>query len=164
MLRLFLGTMLESRMSERASAASSETTTIPGGYNTAMGLSFVSATRDEVIAELEVGQQHLQPYGIVHGGVYCGVVETTCSVGAGMFSAAAGQSVVGVENHTSFLRAVRSGKLRVTALPLSRGRRTQIWEASVKDAHGKLVATGRVRLLCLEPDSQLAGEKVELKG
>jgi uncharacterized protein (TIGR00369 family) len=155
--------MLQSRMSERAPGADQDMTTTPGGYNTAMGLTFVSATGDEVVAEFEVGNQHLQPYGIVHGGVYCGMVETTCSVGAGLFSAAAGQSVVGVENHTSFLRAVRSGKLRVTALPLSRGRRTQIWEASVKDLQGKLVATGRVRLLCLEPDSQLAGEKVELK-
>jgi 1,4-dihydroxy-2-naphthoyl-CoA hydrolase len=136
----------------------------PGGYNTAMGLSFVSATSDEVIADFEVGEQHLQPYGIVHGGVYCGVVETTCSIGAGLFSAAAGQAVVGVENHTSFLRAVRSGRLQVTATPLSRGRRTQIWEAAIRDGQGRLVATGRVRLLCLEPGSQLAGEKVELKG
>jgi 1,4-dihydroxy-2-naphthoyl-CoA hydrolase len=136
----------------------------PGGYNRAMGLSFVSASPDEVIADLEVGDQHLQPYGIVHGGVYCGVVETTCSVGASLFSAAAGQAVVGVENHTSFLRAVRSGKLRVTAVPLSRGRRTQIWEAAIRDGQGRLVATGRVRLLCLEPGSQLAGEQVQVKG
>lgn len=135
----------------------------PGGYNTAMGLSFVSATSDEVVADFEVGAQHLQPYGIVHGGVYCGVVEATCSVGAGLFSSSAGQAVVGVENHTSFLRAVRSGKLRVTAVPLSRGRRTQIWEAAVRDNQGRLVATGRVRLLCLEPGSQLAGEQVQLK-
>jgi uncharacterized protein (TIGR00369 family) len=128
-----------------------------------MGLAFVSATRDEVVGELEVGPQHLQPYGIVHGGVYCGMVETTCSVGAGLFSQESGQSVVGVENHTSFLRAVRSGRLRIVAVPLSRGRRTQIWEASIRDPQGRLVATGRVRLLCLEPDSQLAGEKVELR-
>ena len=151
------------RMSE-ASGSAPTVVTSPGGYNVAMALSFVSATGDEVIAEFEVGEQHLQPYGIVHGGVYCGAVETTCSVGAGLYSAAAGQSVVGVENHTSFLRAVRSGTLRVTAVPLSRGRRTQIWEASIRDAGQRLVATGRVRLLCLDPESQLAGEKVALKG
>jgi uncharacterized protein (TIGR00369 family) len=150
-------------MSETSGSAQSIATT-PGGYNIAMALSFISATADEVVAEFEVGEQHLQPYGIVHGGVYCGAVETTCSVGAGLYSAAAGQSVVGVENHTSFLRAVRTGTLRVTAVPLSRGRRTQIWEASVRDAGQRLVATGRVRLLCLEPDSQIAGETVALKG
>ncbi|HMJ11957.1 MAG TPA: PaaI family thioesterase, partial [Polyangiaceae bacterium] len=88
-----------------SSGSDSTVATSPGGYNTAMGLSFVTATGDEVVAELEVGEQHLQPYGIVHGGVYCGAVETTCSVGAGLYSAAAGQAVVGVENHTSFLRA-----------------------------------------------------------
>jgi len=153
-----------SQLMSDSSGSDSTVATSPGGYNTAMGLSFVTATGDEVVAELEVGEQHLQPYGIVHGGVYCGAVETTCSVGAGLYSAAAGQAVVGVENHTSFLRAVRAGKLRITAVPLSRGRRTQIWEASIRDARQRLVATGRVRLLCLDPDSQLAGEKVELKG
>jgi uncharacterized protein (TIGR00369 family) len=150
-------------MNEPADLASAMNSS-PGGYNVAMGLAFISATPDEVVAELEVGPQHLQPYGIVHGGVYCGVVETTCSVGAGLFSAAAGQAVVGVENHTSFLRAVRSGRLRVTALPLSRGRRTQIWEASIRDGRGRLVASGRVRLLCLEQGSHLAGEKVDVTG
>ena len=150
-------------MSETEGGQNAGMITSPGGYNTVMGLMFVSASGDEVVAEFEVGEQHLQPYGIVHGGVYCGAVETTCSVGAGMFSAASGQSVVGVENHTSFLRAVRSGKLRVTALPLSRGRRTQIWEASVRDGQNRLVATGRVRLLCLDADTQLAGEKVQVK-
>jgi 1,4-dihydroxy-2-naphthoyl-CoA hydrolase len=149
-------------MSERSEVVV-EANSNPGGYNVAMGLSFVSATAEEVVAELTVGPQHLQPYGIVHGGVYCGIVETICSVGASVFSAGAGQAVVGVENHTSFLRAVRSGTLRATAVPLSRGRRTQIWEASIRDGQERLVATGRVRLLCLEPDSQLAGEKVSLK-
>ena len=153
-------------MGEQPAAAASPASSLsqsPGGDSTAMGLVFLTATGDEVVAEFEVGPQHLQPYGIVHGGVYCGAVETTCSVGAGMYSAAAGQSVVGVENHTSFLRAVRSGRLRVTATPLSRGRRTQIWEAAVRDSKDRLVATGRVRLLCLDPETQLAGEKVAIK-
>ncbi len=57
---------------------------------------------------------------------------------------------VGLENHTSFLRAVREGKLTATARPVVRGRRTQVWEAEVRDDEDRLVATGRVRLLCLE--------------
>ena len=60
-------------MSE-ASGSAPTVVTSPGGYNVAMALSFVSATGDEVIAEFEVGEQHLQPYGIVHGGVYCGAL------------------------------------------------------------------------------------------
>ena len=136
----------------------------PGGWNRAMGLHVVRATRDEVVAELEVGAQHHQPYGIVHGGVHGGVIETVCSIGAALNAMPDGRSVVGLENHTSFLRAVREGKLTVRATPVSRGRRSQVWQGDVRDERDRLVATGRVRLLCLEPEAELAGEKVERKG
>jgi 1,4-dihydroxy-2-naphthoyl-CoA hydrolase len=58
---------------------------------------------------------------------------------------------VGLDNHTSFIRAVRPcAKLRAVAKPITRGRTAQLWEAEVRDADGKLVATGRVRLLCMD--------------
>jgi uncharacterized protein (TIGR00369 family) len=133
------------------------------GYDTAMGIRLLSATRDEVVAEYEVGPQHRQPYGIVHGGVHCGAIETVCSMGAGLDAMARGQAVVGVENHTSFVRAVRGGRIRVTARPITRGRRSQLWEATARDEAGRIVSTGRVRLLCLDPGSELAGEPVSTK-
>ena len=133
------------------------------GWNAAMGIHFVHATADEVVAELEIGPQHHQPYGIVHGGVHAGLIETVASVGAALAAMARGQSVVGLENHTSFLNAVREGKLRATARPLTRGRRTQVWEATVTDAEGRTVASGRVRFLALEAGASLAGETVAVK-
>jgi 1,4-dihydroxy-2-naphthoyl-CoA hydrolase len=130
-------------------------------WRAANGLTLLRATRDEVVAEMEVKPGHLQPYGIVHGGVHCGVVETVCSTGAGLDAVARGVSVVGLENHTSFVRAVRAGtRIRVTATPVTRGRRSQLWEAVARDDSGRIVSSGRVRLLCLEPGSELAGEKV----
>ncbi len=130
-----------------------------GGWNEANGLRFLHANGEEVVAELEIGPEHLQPHGIVHGGVYAGIIETVASVGAGLVAMARGQTAVGLENHTSFLRAVRTGTLRGTARPLTRGRRTQVWEATVTDSEGRVAATGRVRLLCLEADAVLAGQK-----
>lgn len=130
------------------------------GFDAAMGFHFVQATRDEVIVEYDIGPQHLQPYGIVHGGVHCAAIESTCSTGAGIDAMARGQGVVGVENHTSFIRAARSGRVRVTATPVTRGRRSQMWEATARDEQGRIIATGRVRLLCLDPGSDLGGEPV----
>jgi len=134
-----------------------------GGFNTAMGLRFVRATRSEVTAELTIGANHTQPYGIVHGGVHAGIIETVCSVGAALDAEEHGRTAVGLENSTTFLRAARSGVLRVTARPLTRGRRTQVWEATVVDESGRPLATGRVRLICLEPESELAGRKVAVE-
>ena len=133
------------------------------GWSATMGLSFVRASRDEVVADLEVGPANLQAYGIVHGGVHAGVIETLASVGAALDAMTRAQSVVGLENHTSFLRAVRGGRLRVTAKPLSRGRRSQVWEGTVIDDRDRVVATGRVRLFCLDAGVELAGEQVALK-
>ena len=133
------------------------------GWSRAMGIHFVVATGDEVIAELEITSDHHQAYGIVHGGVHSGLIETVTSVGAALAALPRNQSVVGLENHSSFLNAVREGKLRATARPLMRGRRTQVWEATVTDAEGRTVASGRVRFLALEAGSSLAGEKVMVK-
>jgi uncharacterized protein (TIGR00369 family) len=128
-----------------------------GGWNQAIGIHFLHATVDEVIAETEIGPHHHQAYGIVHGGVYSSMIETVASVGAALAALPRSQSVVGLENNTSFLNAVREGKLRATARPLMRGRRTQVWEATVTDAEGRTVASGRVRFLALEAGSSLAG-------
>jgi uncharacterized protein (TIGR00369 family) len=133
----------------------------PGGYNTAMGLRFVEASTDGITAEIEVGEQHLQPYGLVHGGVYAGLVETLCSVGAMLSVTSEGKSVVGLENTTAFIRAVRTGTLRATATPLHRGRRTHVWRCDVVDQEGRLVAAGRLRLLVLDEGTVIAGEEIE---
>ena len=58
-----------------------------------------------------------------------------------------GQRVVGLEHHTSFIRAVRTGKLHGKATSVTRGRTTQVWEASIRDEQEQLVAHGRVHLL-----------------
>jgi uncharacterized protein (TIGR00369 family) len=130
------------------------------GFDRAMDFRYVRASGDEVVMEYDIGPQHRQPYGIVHGGVHCAVVESVCSTGAGIAALARGQAVVGVDNHTSFIHAVREGRMTVRAVPLTRGRRTQVWEARVSDPAGRLVATGQVRFICLEPGSDLAGEQV----
>jgi 1,4-dihydroxy-2-naphthoyl-CoA hydrolase len=135
---------------------------IPEGWVQAMGMTITHASRDEVRAELTVGRQHLQGYGIVHGGVHCGIVETLSSMGAYLFARERGQHVVGLENNTSFIRAVRAGsRLHAVATPITRGRQTQVWQAQVLDEDERVVATGRVRLLCIADDQQLAGEKVK---
>ena len=135
---------------------------LPEGWLQAMGVTITRATQDEVRAELTVGPEHLQGYGIVHGGVHCGLIESLASIGAALFALPRDQSVVGLENNTSFVRAVRAGaRLHAVSTPITRGRRTQVWEARVLDDQERLVATGRVRLLCIEKDQEIAGEQVK---
>lgn len=135
-----------------------------GGFNNSMGLRFTKTGPDEYVAEIEVADCHLQPYGLVHGGVYAGMIESLCSTGAALRVWGENKTAVGLENNTSFLKAVRSGRLRGTARPLVLGKRSHVWEASIHDDQGRLVATGRVRLMVLEPGAAVAGKEVSMQG
>lgn len=135
---------------------------LPEGWVRAMGIHITMASPDEVRAEWTVEERHLQSYGIVHGGVHCGAIETLTSMGAAIWAFEQGRGVVGLENHTSFLRAVRAGtKLHAVAKPLQRGRRAQVWQGDIYDEEDRLVASGRVRLLCIEQGAPLAGKPLE---
>lgn len=120
------------------------------GWTKAMDLQFLTASDEEISVAWTVAEQHLQPFGLVHGGVHAGVIETLCSIGAALSAYKRGHkgTVVGLENHTSFIRGVGIGtKLRASAVPVTRGRTTQVWDAKVTDEQGQVVAQGSVRLL-----------------
>lgn len=136
---------------------------LPTGWVREMGITILAATPDEVSCEWEVTEKHHQGYGIVHGGVYCGIVETLASVGAHLYASQSGRAVAGLENHTSFVRAIRQGHLTATATPLTRGRRSHLWECSIVDEEGRLIATGRVRLHSFDPGDEIAGEKPRMQ-
>src|SRR5689334_2763738 len=97
-----------------------------GGFEKTIGLVFTKVERDEVAAEVPVGPHLTQPYGLVHGGVYASIVETLASSGAAIHAMAQGKTSVGLENTTSFVRAVRTGKLLAVATPVHRGTGSQV--------------------------------------
>lgn len=134
-----------------------------GTFAGGLGMVVTSATRDAVTATLAITPAHRQPQGIVHGGVYATIVESLASIGAALDAMPKGKNVVGLENHTSFVRAARGGTLHAKALPLTRGRRSQLWEVTVRDDGDALVATGRVRLLVLDPDAHVGGSELGAK-
>jgi 1,4-dihydroxy-2-naphthoyl-CoA hydrolase len=114
-----------------------------------VGIDVVAVTPERVSVEWQVEPAHHQPSGITHGGVYCTAVETAASLGAAAWLGDRGE-VVGVSNHTNFIRAVRSGRLRAVATPIHRGRSQQLWQVDVVDDEERLVARGEVRLHNLE--------------
>ena len=119
---------------------------LTSGLFATLGFAFEEMTGDRVVLGWTSGPQHLQPYGIVHGGVYCSAAETAASIGAALWFGDRGR-VVGVANHTNFLRAVPAGERVVaTATPVHRGRSQQLWQIEMRDGQDRLVSRGEVRL------------------
>ena len=121
-----------------------------GNFASDIGMVFESATKDRVVATVEIEAKHLQPAGIVHGGVYCTIVESLASMGAFINVADDGRMVAGIENHTSFLRSIGSGKVTGVAVPVNLGRTTHLWDVEVRDDRERLLAKGSVRMAVLE--------------
>jgi 1,4-dihydroxy-2-naphthoyl-CoA hydrolase len=123
------------------------------GFDSELGLRFIEVTPDGGSAKLEIHDKLLQPWGIVHGGVYCSIVESLASVSGQVWLTANGDGhVVGVNNNTDFLRAISAGTVTAVSTPIHRGRRQQLWLITITDEKNRLVARGQVRLQNLPPE------------
>ncbi|MEI7915636.1 MAG: PaaI family thioesterase, partial [Mycobacteriaceae bacterium] len=92
-----------------------------------------------------------QPMGIVHGGVWCSMVESMASVSAFLWlESNGGGDVVGVNNSTDFLRAITEGTAYGVSEPIHRGRRQQLWLVTIRDDAQRTIARGQVRLQNLD--------------
>lgn len=112
------------------------------------GIEITETSSDACSGRIVINDNHHQPYGVVHGGVYCTLVETLASTGAALWAIENGMAgCVGVSNQTDFVRATREGVLLGSATPIHRGRTQQLWQVTViREEDGKLAARGQVRL------------------
>ncbi len=121
------------------------------GFLALLGVEVLEAGPDRAVLGMNVKPEHLQPHGVLHGGVHCTLVESAASIGAHEWMAGRG-TVVGVSNHTNFIRAFSTGRLTTVATPIHRGRSQQLWQAEITDEAGKLIGRGEVRLHNLTTD------------
>ena len=120
--------------------------TAASAFVSAMGFVVGEAGGSRVTGHVDLGPEHHTPWGVVHGGVYCSIVESAASVGASLAVREHGQFAVGVNNNTDFLRSVTAGRVDVVAEPVQQGRTQQLWQVHLTRDDGKLVARGQVRL------------------
>jgi 1,4-dihydroxy-2-naphthoyl-CoA hydrolase len=123
------------------------------GFDNELGIAYLELTAEGGRAQLEIKDKLLQPWGIVHGGVYCSIVEGLASLSAQVWlSQHGGGHVVGVNNNTDFLRAISAGTVTAVSTPIHRGRRQQLWLITITDDNDRVVARGQVRLQNIPPE------------
>ncbi|TYC46152.1 PaaI family thioesterase [Leuconostoc litchii] len=87
----------------------------------------------KTVVELDVTENIMQPYGIVHGGINALLAETAASLGAKEILPD-DQFPVGVDIHTHHLKAVSKGHLIATATPVNIGRSLQVWAVNITES------------------------------
>jgi 1,4-dihydroxy-2-naphthoyl-CoA hydrolase len=123
------------------------------GFDNELGLTYLEMTPDGGRARLDIHDKLLQPWGIVHGGVYCSIIESLASLsGQVWLTENGGGTVVGVNNNTDFLRAISGGTVTAVSTPVHRGRRQQLWLITITDDNDRVVARGQVRLQNIAPE------------
>lgn len=122
------------------------------GLDGVLGVEHVELGPDKVVVKFTITEDHLQPFGLPHGGAYCAVHESTASIAAQIWLGTKGV-VVGTNNSTDFLRQASLGDvITTTATPIHRGRTQQLWRLESVGPDGKLVAQGQVRLANLDQE------------
>jgi len=117
-------------------------------YPELIGMVISALEFDSCRIELDVGERHLQPFGIVHGGVLATLIDTA-TFWAGYMRLPDDAGLVNVDLKLNYLKAVTGGYLRAEGRCLRAGRQISYAEASVIDAGGELVAHGTSTLMAL---------------
>ena len=104
-----------------------------------LGLRFVEASPDRVVAELPVRDAVTTVGGAVHGGALMALADTV-GAAATFLNLPEGATTATLESKTNFLAAGRAGPLRAEATCLHRGRRTMVWQTRITDAGGRLIS------------------------
>lgn len=117
-------------------------------YPELIGMVIGALEFDSCRIDLDLGERHLQPFGIVHGGVIATLIDTA-TFWAGFMRLPEDAGLVNVDLKLNYLKAVASGHLRAEGRCLRAGRQISYAEASVFDAAGELVAHGSSTLMAL---------------
>ena len=117
-------------------------------YPALIGLVIAALDFDSCRIELTLRKDHLQPFGIVHGGVLATLIDTA-TFWAGFMRLPEDAGLVNVDLKLNYLKAVTRGNLRAEGRCLRAGRQISYTEASVLDEAGELVAHGTSTLMAL---------------
>ena len=109
-------------------------------FATLMGVRFIEASRDAVVASLMVREDLCTAGHIIHGGALMAFADTV-GAAATILNLDDGAGTTTLESKTNFLRGAAVGAtLTATATAVHRGRRTQVWQTRIESEDGKLVA------------------------
>ncbi len=109
------------------------------GFQLHLGVQLISAEKSLVVGRIELGPQHVNSVGGVHGGVIMSLADCTGAMGA-LLNLKTGQRTATIESKTNFLRPIKGHEITCRSIPLHIGTKSSVWNSAISDNDGKLVA------------------------
>lgn len=111
-------------------------------------MQLISIELDRAVVACETSTCHLQPFGIVHGGVLATLIDTA-TFWAVFMRLPKDTGLVNIDLKLNYLRPVSNGTITASGECIRSGRAISYAEARVADASGKLLAHGTSTLMAL---------------
>ena len=104
-----------------------------------LGIRFVEAGKDRIVAELTIRDDLRTVGGSLHGGTIMAFADTVGAT-ATVLNLPPRAGTTTLESKTNFFAAGRQGVMRAESVPLHRGKRTMVWQTRITDESGRLLA------------------------
>ncbi|HWO86869.1 MAG TPA: PaaI family thioesterase [Stellaceae bacterium] len=105
-----------------------------------LGIVFVSASPDRIVAEMTVREDLCTTPAVLHGGAIMAFADTLGAMGT-IVNLPQGAGTTTVESKTNFVAPAPVGTRVIgETTPVHRGRRTMIWQTRISTSEGRLVA------------------------
>jgi 1,4-dihydroxy-2-naphthoyl-CoA hydrolase len=112
----------------------------PMPFAVLMGVTFIEAEKDRVVATMTVREDLCTMGHIIHGGAIMALADTV-GAAATVINLPEGAGTTTIESKTNFVGPAPAGTVvRASATPIHRGRRTQVWQTRLETDAGRLVA------------------------
>jgi len=113
---------------------------VRGLFPDVLGMRFVEAAPDRVVAEITVRDDLCTVPGVMHGGAIMAFADTLGGTATAL-NLPPGAGTTTIESKTNFFAPARTGEtIRGECTPLHRGKRTMVWQTRVIGPDGKLLA------------------------
>lgn len=135
------------------SIADEMTAMLEGRLPGLVGMRILEASAAAVTGELTVREELLAPNGYLHAATVVALADTVCGVGARLALPAEASGFTTLELKTNYLGTARSGTVTVAATLVHGGRRSQVWDATVRDGDGRAITLFRCTQMVLYPSA-----------
>ena len=113
-------------------------------------MSFIDIGENFLTAKMPVNSRVFQPDGVLHGGATVALAESVGSAASYLSVDREKQMVRGIVISANHLKSVTEGFIYAKAIPIHKGRTTQLWEVKITDDDNKLISHCKLSTMILK--------------